>query len=96
MALQMLSDYVLVQLTEAATKTESGILLTGSTIDQPCTGTVISAGPGKHDQKGNFIKCPLDGGETVVFGKASLNQELVHEGNKYHVMRYEEIFAVQK
>lgn len=93
MTLRMLTDYVLVELKDADTISSGGIAIVKA--EQPCTGTVISAGPGKYDTKGNFIEVPLKGGETVIFGKSSLNQELMHEGTKYHVMRYDEIFAVE-
>ncbi|AUS03065.1 chaperonin 10 Kd subunit [Vibrio phage 2.275.O._10N.286.54.E11] len=93
MSLRMLSDYILVELNEAESTSAGGIAIVKA--EQPCVGTVISAGPGKHDQRGNFIECPLKGGETVIFGKASLNQTLEHEGVNYHVMRYEDIFAIE-
>lgn len=91
----MLSDYILVKLKDAETTSAGGIVMVPGAVEKPCTGEVISAGPGKYDTRGNFIECPLQAGDIVVFGKASTNQELEHEGVKYNVMRYEDIFAVQ-
>ena len=94
MSLKMLSDYILIKLNEADTLSSGGIAIVKT--EQPCVGTVISADPGKYNVTGKFEECPLEGGETVIFGKASLNQELVHEGETFHVMRYEDLFAISK
>ena len=94
MTLKMQSDYLLIKLHDSIEETNSGIALVKTEV--PCIGTVIAAGPGKYDSRGNFIECPLKGSEVVIFGKASLHQEIEHEGVKYNIMRYDEIFAEQK
>lgn len=95
MKLKMLSDYVLVKLKEADKKTSGGIILTAGTVEQPQIGTVVSAGPGKHDSLGNFIEVQVTEGDVILCGKNSLMNSITHEGEKYYIMRYEEIYAVQ-
>ena len=93
MGLKMLSDYVLVRADEAATETKTGIVMVQKNVEVPCAGTVVAFGPGKYDKKGTFVKSDLVVGGRIVYGKSSLNQPLEYSGEKFFVMRYEDIFA---
>ena len=61
--------YVLVQPSEAETKTLSGIILPESAQEKPAQGKVISVGEDLILESGKVMTCPVKVGETVVYKK---------------------------
>lgn len=91
MSLKMINDNVLIELIENSVLTASGFLLTS--IEPPCTGTVLSVGEGKVLKNGEREEHNLKVGDTVVFGKSSLNTQVEENGIKYYVMKISDIFG---
>ena len=79
--IKMTNDYVLVELHENTTVSSGGIIL--SNVEPPCEGRVVSVGPGRI----------LNNGDTIVFGKSSLNQPLEENKVTYYVMKIDEVFG---
>ncbi len=96
MSLQMLHDYILIELDDAKEETSGGIILTSAAIDKPCTGTVISAGPGKFAPNGERLEHGIQVGDSVIFPAAALNREIKHEGKTFNVLNAEQIFGVDR
>lgn len=96
MSIQMLFDYVLVESTPVQEVTTSGFMLSGSSVEKPATGIVISVGEGKFTSTGSRIEHGIQVGDTVIFSKSALNQPLTHDGKDYHVMIAEQIFGVDR
>jgi chaperonin GroES len=83
-----LSDRVLIKVSEAETKTASGIIIPDNAQEKPQKGTVVAAGKGTKD---NPITVKI--GDTVLYGKFS-GTELKHDGEEFIIMREADIFAI--
>jgi len=90
MSLKAINDYVIVELTDNTPKTTSIIL---TKVEPPCTGTVITVGPGRFLDNGEREEHNLADGDVVVFGKSSLNTPLEEDNKIYYVMKIGDIFG---
>jgi chaperonin GroES len=93
MKLRPLSDRVIVKQSEAEEKTASGILLPDTAKEKPTRGKVISAGPGKNDDKGKRMPLSVKAGDTVVYGKYS-GTDIEVDGVKFVILRESDILGV--
>lgn len=91
MSLQAINDYVIVELKENEKVSSSGIILTS--VEPPCTGIVLSVGPGKTLNNGEREEHNIKEGDVIVFGKSSLNIPIEDDENKYYVMKISDIFG---
>jgi len=87
MALQPLSDRVLVKPVAAEQKTASGIIIPDSAKEKPLKGEVIAVGPGTKDETMQLIV-----GDVVLYGKYA-GTEIEVEGEKLLIMRQSDILA---
>ena len=83
-----LSDRVLIKVSEAETKTASGIIIPENAQEKPQKGTVVAAGRGTKE---NPITVKV--GDTVLYGKFS-GTELKYDGEEFIIMREADIFAI--
>ena len=83
-----LADRVLIKVSEAETKTASGIIIPDNAQEKPQKGTVVATGKGTKD---NPITVKVV--DTVLYGKFS-GTELKHEGEEFIIMRESDIFAI--
>ena len=83
-----LADRVLIKVSEAETKTASGIIIPDNAQEKPQKGTVVATGKGTKD---NPITVKV--GDTVLYGKFT-GTELKHEGEEFIIMRESDIFAI--
>ena len=83
-----LADRVLIKVSEAETKTESGIIIPDNAQEKPQKGTVIEVGKGTKDNPTTVKK-----GNVVLYGKYA-GTELKHNGEEYIIMRESDIFAI--
>lgn len=90
MSLQAINDYVFIELSDI-TPTTTSIILTQ--VEPPCTGTIISVGPGRFLDNGEREEHNLVDGDVVVFGKSSLNMPHDEGDKKYFVMKIGDIFG---
>ncbi|NKI93936.1 chaperonin GroES [Rhizobacter sp. SG703] len=86
-------DRVVVERVEAETKTASGIVIPDAATEKPEQGIVLAIGPGKRNEKGDFIALNVKVGDRVLFGKYS-GQTVKVDGKELLVMREEDLFAV--
>ena len=93
MNLRPLHDRVIVKRLEQETKTASGIVLPDAAAEKPDQGEVLAVGPGKRNDKGDFIALNVAVGDRVLFGKYS-GQSVKVDGEELLVMREEDLFAV--
>jgi len=93
MKLRPLHDRVIVKRLEQETKTASGIVLPDAATEKPDQGEVLAVGPGKRNDKGDFIALNVAVGDRVLFGKYS-GQSVKVDGEELLVMREEDLFAV--
>jgi len=83
-----LADRVLVQPTEAESKTASGLIIPDTAKEKPQKGTVVAAGPGTKDEE-----MQVKPGDVVLYGKYA-GTELNVDGTDYLMMRQSDILAV--
>jgi len=93
MKLRPLHDRVIVKRLENETKTASGIVIPDNAAEKPDQGEVLAVGPGKRNDKGEFITVGVAVGDRVLFGKYS-GQTVKVDGDELLVMREEDLFAV--
>lgn len=91
MNLQAINDYIIIDLDDNITQTSSGLILT--TVEPPCTGKVLTVGPGRVLNDGTREEHNISTGDVVVFGKSSLNMPVEHNDKKYYVMKISDIFG---
>ena len=86
MKLRPLHDRVIVKRLEQETKTASGIVLPDAAAEKPDQGEVLAVGPGKRNDKGDFVALNVAVGDRVLFGKYS-GQTVKVDGEELLVMR---------
>ena len=88
MNIKPLADRVLVKPAAAEEKTASGIIIPDSAKEKPLKGEVIAIGNGTKDEE-----MVVKSGDTVLYGKYA-GTELELEGEKYLIMRQNDILAI--
>ena len=87
MNIKPLADRVLVEPSEAETKTSSGIIIPDSAKEKPQKGKVVAVGPGNTENP-----VTLKVGEQILYGKYS-GTEIKYEGSDYLIMRESDVLA---
>ena len=93
MKLRPLHDRVIVKRRENEPKTPPGIVTPDNAAEKPDQGEVLAVGPGKRNDKGEFVVLNVAVGDRVLFGKYS-GQTVKVDGEELLVMREEDLFAV--
>lgn len=90
MNIQPLADRVLIEPAAAEEVTMSGIIIPDSAKEKPLKGRVLATGNGTKDEE-----MVLKEGDTVLYGKYA-GTEIEFEGNKYLIMRQQDVLAILK
>ena len=93
MKLRPLHDRVIVKRLENETKTASGIVIPDNAAEKPDQGEVLAVGPGKRNDKGDFVALNIKVGDRVLFGKYS-GTEVKIEGEEHLILREDDILGV--
>ena len=93
MKLRPLHDRVVVKRLEQETKTASGIVIPDAAAEKPDQGEVLAVGPGKRNDKGEYVAMNVKVGDRVLFGKYS-GQTFKIDGDELLSMKEEDLFAV--
>ena len=91
--LRPLHDRVVVERLDSETKTASGIVIPDNVAEKPDQGVVLAVGPGKRNDKGDFVAPNVKVGDRVLFGKYS-GQTVKVDGEELLVMKEDDLFAV--
>ena len=83
-----LADRVLIKVSDAETKTASGIIIPENAQEKPQKGTVVAVGTGTKDNPTS-----LSVGDKVLYGKYA-GTELKHDGEEFVIMKESDIFAI--
>ena len=92
MKIRPLADRVVIKMAEAEEKTKSGIILTGSSKEQPQMAEVIEVGPGGMVD-GKEIKMEVKVGDKVIFSKYA-GTEVKFEGEEYIILKQNDILGI--
>ena len=90
--LKPLNDRVVLKMTEAEEKTESGIILSSGSKEKPQIAEVVEVGPG-IEIDGKKIKMYVKKGDKVVINKYS-GTEVKYKGEDYIIVKQEDILAI--
>jgi chaperonin GroES len=89
-----LGDKILVKRDEAASKTESGIILPEGAKDKPKTGTIQAVGTGTlNTDTGARIPLSVKAGDKVIFSSYA-GTEVKLDGQELLIMSEDDILAV--
>ena len=85
MKLRPLHDRVIVKRLEQETKTASGIVIPDNAAEKPDQGEVLAVGPGKRNDKGDFIALNVAVGDRTTLNElfAAIRQSLADNGIQY-------------
>ena len=93
MKLRPLHDRVIVKRLENETKTASGIVIPDNAAEKPDQGEVLAVGPGKRNEKGDFVALNVKVGDRVLFGKWS-GTEVKLDGKDLLIMKETDIMGI--
>lgn len=88
MNIKPLADRVLVKPAPAEEKTIAGIIIPDTAKEKPLKGEVLAVGNGTKDEA-----MVLNVGDVVLYGKYA-GTEIELDGEKYLIMRQNDVFAV--
>jgi chaperonin GroES len=88
-----LHDRIFVQRLDEGEQNVGGIIIPDSAREKPQRGKVFAVGDGKVSDDGDRRPLDVKDGDTILFGKYS-GQEVTLEGEKYLIMREDEVLAV--
>ncbi|XVJ70432.1 MAG: co-chaperone GroES [Rhizobacter sp.] len=93
MPIRPLHDRIIVKRSDPELKTASGIVIPDSAGEKPEQGEILAVGPGKRNDKGDFIAPVVKRGDKILFGKYS-GQTVKVDGQEVLVIREEDVFGV--
>jgi len=92
-SIKPLMGYVLVEPSEAESKTASGIILPESAQEKPAQGKVVALGDDMVFENGKTLKCPVSVGQTVVYKKWG-GDEIKLEGKELKLVKFDDLMAI--
>src|SRR5947209_4318500 len=88
-----LMGYLLVEPTEAESKTASGIILPESAKEKPAQGKVIAVGDDFLLPNGQILRAPVSVGQVVVYKKWG-GDEIKVKGKELKIVKFEDLMAI--
>ena len=88
-----LHNRLIVERLEEDEKTAGGIIIPDTAKEKPSQGKVISAGPGKRDDKGNLMPMDVREGDRILFSKYA-GSEVTLDGSEYLIIAEDDVLAV--
>eukprot|EP00793_Prasinoderma_coloniale_P000246 PRCOL_00005756-RA len=93
-SLQPTDDRVLIKVSEAAEKTDAGLILTGDALEKPSTGDVVAVGPGNRIDGDKRAGSSLKVGQQVLYSKFAGTEITGKDDVEYIVVREADVIAV--
>ena len=88
-----LADKVIIQQSEAETKTASGIIIPDTAKEKPSEGEVVAVGPGEITEDGKSKPMNVKSGDKILFGKWS-GTEIKLDGQDLLIMKESDIMGI--
>ncbi len=85
--------YILVEPSEAESKTASGIILPESAQEKPAQGIVLACGDDMVFDNGKVLKCPVKVGDRVVYKKWG-GDEIKVDGRELKLVKFDDLMAI--
>ena len=93
LSIKPLMGYVLVEPSEAETKTASGIILPESAQEKPAQGKVVACGEDMVLENGKVVKCPVAVNDKVVYKKWG-GDEIKVSGKELKLVKFDDLMAI--
>jgi chaperonin GroES len=93
MKIKPLADRILVRRVEEEEVKKGGIIIPDTVKEKPQQGEVIAVGPGAVGEDGKRIALDVKKGDRILMGKYS-GQEVELDGEKYIIMREDDVLAI--
>jgi chaperonin GroES len=93
MKIHPLHDRVVVRRVEGEQKTASGLYIPDTAQEKQARGEVVTAGPGRINDKGDIRPLMVNGGDQILFSKYS-GTEIEVDGEELIILREDDILAV--
>ncbi len=93
MNVRPLRDRILVKRVEEGEQKVGGIIIPDTAKEKPMQGTVMAAGSGRINDKGQVFPLDVKAGDTILFGKYS-GTEIKIDGQEYLIVREDEVLGV--
>ncbi len=88
-----LFDRVVIERTEEATQTASGLFLPETAKEKPAEGVVVAVGNGRVNEKGETKALTVKVGDKVLFGKYA-GTEIKVQGEERLILREDDILGI--
>ena len=88
-----LFDRVVIERTEEATQTASGLFLPETAKEKPAEGVVVAVGNGRVNDKGETKALTVKVGDKVLFGKYA-GDEIKLDGEDHIILKESDILAI--
>lgn len=88
-----LEDKILVEISEAETKTPGGLVIPESAKEKPQEGLVVAVGEGRIDDKGNRVPLDIKLGDKVIYSKYG-GTEITYNDKDYLILSARDVLAV--
>lgn len=90
-----IGNLVIVELNEPETKTQTGIYIPDTSLEQPNEGTIVAVGDGVRAlQTGELIPMQTKVGDVVIF-PTGIGSPLTVNGENYRIMRETDLQAIK-
>jgi chaperonin GroES len=93
MKIRPLNDRILVLRVDEDQKSPGGIIIPDTAKEKPQEGKVVSAGPGKLDEKGKRIPLEVKKGDRILFSKYA-GTEIKIDGVEHMFMKEDDILGI--
>ncbi len=93
MNLKPLGDRLVIEPTEQAEQTASGIFLPETAKEKPQEGKVVAAGPGGRKEGGERIAMDVKVGDKVLYAKYS-GTNIKLNGKEYLILKETDVLAI--
>jgi chaperonin GroES len=93
MNLKPLGDRLVIEPTEQAEQTASGIFLPETAKEKPQEGKVVAAGPGARKESGERITLDVKVGDKVLYAKYS-GTNIKLNGKEYLILKETDVLAI--
>ncbi|MBS9335586.1 co-chaperone GroES [Fructobacillus sp. M1-13] len=91
--LKPLEDRLVVALEEAHEQQVGGIVIAQAKEEQPVSGKVVAAGPGRLAENGDRLKMTVQVGDQVLFDKFA-GQAIEVDGQNYLALREKDVIGI--
>ena len=92
-SIKPLAGYILVEPSEAESKTISGIILPESAQERPAIGTVLAIGDDLILENGKVVVCPVKIGDKVFYKKWG-GDEIKIDGEELKLVKFDDLMAI--